>query len=174
MSTTNIIKNMSEIIKEVAEKKMKWMADPAMDGTQWLILVGIALSGLFLMINLTDFAQTFQTSTTGEDKKKNKNIGVGVVAGLLFVVGAGYYGYSVYSGSITNKSQLLSFSAMAMGLLAAIYLVIGYWFDLKGTLNTGVSVIMFGIVSFIGWQYTPGGDLMDTLKLCADVKKAIL
>jgi len=165
---------MSEIIGNIVEKKAKWLADPAMDGPQWLILVGIALSGLFLMINLTDFAQTFQSTTSDDDKKKNKNIGIGVVAGLLFVVGMGYYGYSAYSGSLSNKGQLLSFSAMAMGLLAAIYLVIGNWFDLKGTLNTGVSVIMFAIVGFLGWQYTPGGDILDTLKLCADVKRAVL
>ena len=129
------------------------------------------MTGLFLIINITDLVQSRQTGTSDADKKKNKQIGVGVIAGLLFLAGAGYYGYSVYSGGVSNKGQLLSFSAMALGILSAIYLIVGIWFDLGGALNTGVSVIMFGIVSYLGWQYTPGQSWADILKICQEVRK---
>lgn len=161
-------------MSEMIDKKLTWTPQVSMDGTQWLIMFGIALTGLFLIINITDLIQSYQTSTPETDKKKNKRIGVGVVAGLLFLVGAGYYGYNVYNGNLTNKGQLLSFSAMSMGLLSAIYLIVGIWQDLGGVLNTGVSVIMFGIVTYLGWQYSPGKPLTEILEICREVKAKVV
>jgi len=135
-----------------------------LDATQWIIVLVLGLAGLFLMVNLTDFIQSFQST---ENKNKNKQIGIGITCALLFIAGAIYYGYSVSNKTLTAHNQLLSFAMISISVIGSIYLVLDrFAYDIKSIMNTGVSVIMFLGASYVGWKYSPGDSIKELIVKC--------
>lgn len=133
------------------------------EGYQWLIILTIGLTGLFLMLNLTDLVQSFQEQKA-DDKNKNKVIGMSVVSALTIVAGAILYGYHVNGRSLTNHNQLLAFSSVSIGLFGSVYLLINNWYDIKSIMNTSVATVSFAGACAVGYYLSPDVTIKDLIK----------